>query len=87
METQSWGDYVRRVSGNATQVQIAETLGMDQTSVSRWLTGRIVPRAETVITVARTYSRSPVEALIAAGYLTTDEAGQVIEQFSTCSAV
>ena len=35
------------------------------------------PRAEAVVTLARTYRRSPVEALVAAGYLTSDEVGVV----------
>ena len=70
---------MRRVTAGATQVQIAEQTGIEQTSISRWLLGKNRPRAELVIQFARAYNRSPVEALIAAGYLNTDEIGGVIE--------
>jgi transcriptional regulator with XRE-family HTH domain len=58
-----------------TQVEIAATAGIDQTGVSRWLSGRSVPRIESVIRFARNLDRSPIEALVAAGYLTAEEAG------------
>lgn len=64
-----WPSYMRRVTAGATQVQIAEQTGIEQTSISRWMLGKNRPRAELVIQFARAYHRSPVEALIAAGYL------------------
>ena len=64
-----WAAYMRRVTAGATQVQIAEQTGIEQTSISRWLLGKNRPRAELVIQFARAYNHSPVEALIAAGYL------------------
>lgn len=82
-----WPSYMRRVTAGATQVQIAEQTGIEQTSISRWLLGKDRPRAELVIQFARAYNRSPVEALIAAGYLNTDEIGGVIELEADLSAV
>lgn len=70
-----WGEYIKRVTPGKTQVEIAYLAGVDQTGVSRWLSGTSVPRAESVIRFARTLGRPPVEALIAAGYITPEEAG------------
>ena len=73
---ESWPEYVRRVAGMYTQMQIAEKTGLAQSSVGAWLRGQPgVPRAESVIAFARAFHQSPVEALVAAGYLQPDEAG------------
>jgi transcriptional regulator with XRE-family HTH domain len=73
MET--WPQYVRKVAGLRKQEEIAELTGLSQATVSAWLRGAPgIPRAETVIAFARAFSRSPVEALVAAGYLQSDEA-------------
>lgn len=74
---ESWPDYVRRIAGSLTQVQIAEKAGVAQTNVGRWLRGEPgLPRAESVIAFARAFGEKPVEALIAAGYLTHEEAAE-----------
>jgi transcriptional regulator with XRE-family HTH domain len=57
-------------------MQIAEKTGLAQSSVGAWLRGQPgVPRAESVIAFARAFRQSPIEALVAAGYLSTEEAG------------
>jgi len=76
---ESWPEYVRRISGGATQAQIAERIGVGRLSVCNWLHGKTRPKAETVISVARAYRRSPVEALIAASYLSSDETEHPVE--------
>jgi transcriptional regulator with XRE-family HTH domain len=73
----SWWDYVQTVTGNALQKDIAAATGIDQSSISRWQRGTNTPRADAVVLLARAYGRSPVEALVAAGYLTSDEPGVV----------
>jgi transcriptional regulator with XRE-family HTH domain len=73
----SWWQYVVTISGNATQKDIARATDIDQSSISRWQRGAITPRAEAVVALARAYGRSPVEALVAAGYVTSDEIGVV----------
>lgn len=70
-----WAEYVKRVAPGKTQTEIASLAGIDQTGVSRWLNGQSVPRVESVITFARSLGRSPIEGLVAAGYLNPDEAG------------
>jgi transcriptional regulator with XRE-family HTH domain len=72
-----WWRYVITVAGNAAQKDIAAATGIDQSSISRWQRAANTPRAEAVVTFARAYGRSPVEALVAAGYLSSDELGVV----------
>ena len=66
---ETWPEYLRRITSGQTQSQIAECIGIGRLSVSNWLHGKTRPKAETVITVARAYRRSPVEALLAASYI------------------
>jgi|SRR5689334_1232476 len=73
----TWWDYVLTVTGSSAQKEIAEATGIDQSSISRWQRGTTTPRAEAVVAFARAYGRSPVEALVAAGYLESDELGVV----------
>jgi len=74
-----FSEWLRRVSGDSTQAEIATRVGIDQTAVSRWLLGRSQPRLETMISIARAYGRNPVEAMLATGVLERDEVGGVIE--------
>jgi transcriptional regulator with XRE-family HTH domain len=75
-----WWDYVVRVSGTSVQKSIATKSGIGETAFSRWKQGKnLPPEALTVINFARSYGRPPVEALVAAGYLTSEEAADVIE--------
>ena len=76
---ETWPEYVRRISGGATQAQIAERIGVGRLSVCNWLRGKSRPKAETVINTARAYRRSPIEALIAACYLESGDADNPIE--------
>jgi transcriptional regulator with XRE-family HTH domain len=71
----TWWRYVVTVTGEATQKDIASATGIDQSSISRWQRGTSTPRAEAVVAFARAYERSPVEALVAAGYLSSSEIG------------
>lgn len=73
----AWWRYVLTVTGNASQKDIATATGIDQSSISRWQRGANTPRAEAVVAFARAYGRSPVEALVAAGYLSSSEVGVV----------
>ena len=73
----AWWRYVVTVTGNATQSEIAGATGIDQSSISRWQRGTNTPRAEAVVSFARAYGRSPIEALVAADYLTSEDMGVV----------
>lgn len=72
---ENWAEYVRRVTRSMTQVRIAKATGVAQTGIGRWMRGETpAPRAESVVQFARALDEQPLEALIAAGYLTLDEA-------------
>ena len=73
----TWWRYVQTVTGNAAQKEIATATGIDQSSISRWQRGTNAPSAEAAVALARVYGRSPVEALVAAGYLSSSELGVV----------
>ena len=65
----TWPQYLRRISAGQTQTQIADRIGIGRLSVHNGLRGRTRPKAETVIAIAQAYQRSPLEALLAASYL------------------
>ncbi|WP_164478777.1 helix-turn-helix domain-containing protein [Mycolicibacterium stellerae] len=69
----TWWRYVAAVTGNASQKDIAAATGIDQSSISRWQRGSHSPGAEAAVALARAYRHSPVEALVAAGYLSSSE--------------
>lgn len=71
--TENWPEYLRRIARGQTQSQIAEKVGVGRLSVCHWLHGKTRPKPETAMAVARVYGRSPIEALLAAGYLDAAE--------------
>lgn len=70
--SESWWEYVQRVSAHAPNKDIAAVTAMDASAITRWKKGE-KPRAESVVAFARGYRRPAVEALLAAGYLTQED--------------
>lgn len=64
--------YLHDISGGATNVELGRIAGVSHTSVGRW--SRSAPSPEHVTTLARHYARPVVEAMVAAGYLTAEDA-------------
>lgn len=79
MEEPSWWTYLKKVAGTEDGQTIAEAAGVTPPQVSRWKTGKNRPDADKLATFARRYKRPPVEALVAAGYLSSAEATEAIE--------
>jgi len=76
MSMKEWSAFVRRVSGGKNQLEIAAKTGLAQTNIGRWLRGEsVLPKAQSVVAFARAYGQSPIEALVAAGFITAEEAG------------
>jgi transcriptional regulator with XRE-family HTH domain len=76
MNMEDWSDYVRRIVGDLNQLEIAAKTGLAQTNIGRWLRGiPQAPKVESVVQFARAFGQPPVEALVAAGYITAEEAG------------
>lgn len=68
----TWWEYVERVSGGASQAAIAKRIGLTSPSVSRWQSS--APKPENVVMFARSYGRPVLEAFVAAGFLTAEDA-------------
>lgn len=75
----TWDEYVRRVIGDDRQVDVAQKTGIDQTTISRWLSSDPAKSrrlsSQSVAAFARGYGLSVIEAFVVAGFLTPDEAG------------
>jgi transcriptional regulator with XRE-family HTH domain len=78
MPTESFWEYVTRIAGDRQNREIAQSIGVDASAISRWRAGE-QPRVKTVIAFARGYGRPAVEALIAAGYLEMADAFSAVE--------
>ena len=72
----TWAEYFTRLTRGETQTQIGKRIGVDQTTVGRWLRNEKKPTdAGTVAHAAQTYGGNVLEAFVAAGFLTEEEAG------------
>lgn len=70
-----WIDYVREVAGqDAPQTEIARAAKVTGPTVSRWLSGGQGVAPEAAAEFARHYRRPVLEAFVAAGFLTAEEA-------------
>lgn len=74
MSDTTWSRYVRRTSGNASGSEIEKKTGIGQSTVSRWFSGT-VPTPAHAAKFAQSYGGNVLEAFVAAGFLTPDEAG------------
>jgi transcriptional regulator with XRE-family HTH domain len=79
-----WREYVAKVSRGDKQSEVARKTGIDQTTISRWLSSssarserRISSQA--VRAFAHGYNRPVLEAFVAADFLTPEEAGLQID--------
>ena len=75
MEDMTWWSYVQRVAGGDTNATIAKKVGVSPPSVSRWQ-GKNSADPATAAAFARAYDRPVLEAFVAAGFLTPEEAGE-----------
>jgi len=64
-----WPLYLRTITEDAAGARIAERAGIPESTISRWLSGKVEPRPRQVVEVARAYNVHPLQALVAAGYL------------------
>lgn len=73
----SWWNFVVATAGTDNQSEIARRMGITQPSVSQWKSSR--PKPETVELFARNYGVPYIRALIAAGYITEDQAREICD--------
>lgn len=70
----SWWRYVRKHSNGETNTTIGRKVGISGSSVGRWDKSR--PDPAQAAAFARAYNRPVLEAFIAAGFLTPEEASE-----------
>jgi transcriptional regulator with XRE-family HTH domain len=75
MNDTTWSRYVRRISGASSGSEIAARTRVGQSTVSRWLNDSTSPSTAQAAKFAQTYGANVLEAFVAAGFLTEEEAG------------
>lgn len=79
----TWWEYVQNVARKAGPADIAAQTGIPAPTISRWnpaSKGRPArPEPDSAVRFARAYERSPLEALINAGYIEAEDIGRPIE--------
>jgi transcriptional regulator with XRE-family HTH domain len=75
MNETSWSRYVKRTSRNASGSEIEAVTGIGQSTVSRWLVSATLPSPAHAAKFAHSYGGNVLEAFVAAGFLTEEEAG------------
>ena len=68
-----WWQYVTKAIRKDTYSSAAKRVGVDKSSFTRWKNGAR-PDPNLVVKFARNYNRNVLEALVAAGFLTEEEA-------------
>lgn len=74
----TWSEYVRATIGSDQQVEAARKTSVNQTTISRWLNGGQAGAVDNVAAFARGYRRPVLEAFLAAGFLSPEEAGATV---------
>lgn len=72
-EPNPWAAYFESITADVPQVAIAARVGVSQSTISHWTTGRRRPTFYQARDLARAYGANPIGALIAAGLLTEDD--------------
>ena len=77
----NWLSYLDRLPGKPNDRQIARAASADPSTITRWRNGQD-PNPRHAVAVAREYGLHPLPALLAAGYLSTDEVDTLFESDS-----
>lgn len=85
-KAETWAEYVAACSRNAPQADVAYAVGVNQSTVGRWLAGG-TPEAKHVVAFAKAYGQKPVAAFIAAGFLSSDDISGPIQMRVSLSDV
>lgn len=74
---------VRRVELKLSQMQLAESLGVSQQTVSRWEGGAAIPEPERVVAIAKALDLEKDRLLVYAGYIPMDDRSQHWHDFQS----
>lgn len=82
-ESNLWQAYVVRIVGDDTQTRASERTKIGQPTIGRWINGQNIPtEAAKVAAFAQGYERNVLEAFVAAGMLTEEQAGKALPALS-----
>lgn len=73
MTNQTWTRYLRATAHPDNDTVIAGKVGVSSSTIGRWRSGDIDPKPRQVVAFARAYGKSPLAALVAAGYLSEED--------------
>ena len=77
--SERWKDFVRQQL-RGSQHELAERSGVNAATLSRWLSAKVAPSHDQVITFTRGVGMNPVQGLVMAGYITPEEARTTIRE-------
>lgn len=71
----SWPKYVRDLTGDESQDSVGRKVGLNGSTINRWRNGSRPGNPAEVAALAVAYDGNVLEAFVAAGYLTAEQAG------------
>jgi hypothetical protein len=71
----SWPAYVRALTGDEPQDSVGKKVGLNGSTINRWRNGSRPGNPAEVAALAVAYGGNVLEAFVAAGYLTAEQAG------------
>lgn len=74
---------IRRVELKLSQIQVAESLGVSQQTVSRWEGGFAIPEPERVVAISKVLDLEKDRLLVYAGYIPMDDRSQHWHDFQS----
>lgn len=78
MTQPSWWTWFAATAGTDDGATIAEAAGVSEPQVSRWRRGANRPDADKVVRFARYFRKPALEALVAVGYITAEDAHKTV---------
>lgn len=76
--TEAWSDWLRDTTGAGSARDIAKRLGRSHTTVLRWMRDGVPP--ERVISIAIDLNADVIDALIAAGWLASEDVPRLVSR-------
>ena len=71
----SWPTYVRELTGDEPQDSVGRKVGLNGSTINRWRNGSRPGNPAEVAALAVAYGGNVLEAFVAAGYLSAEQAG------------
>jgi transcriptional regulator with XRE-family HTH domain len=73
VDKNAWTRHLEVTTHPDNDKTIASKVGVSPSTIGRWRSGEIDPKPRQVVSLARAYNKSPLAALVAAGYLSAED--------------